>query len=253
MFEVILKKFIEAAILPPFNLILLGGVALFLLFTRFQKTGKVVLACTLLFSYLISAPFFSNFLIRTIALERPDPTLYQQGQAIVVLGGGLRYSDYPESYSTTAALPLERMRYAVYLHQKTGLPIAISGGVDNEAKVMGSELQRFFQIEPTWLDNKSNTTEQNAIYLRRLFDQTAQGQQIQRIILVTNEWHMRRAQAAFQRQGFIVLPAATKSQRASSSGLLKFIPQPVSFYQSGLVLREWLGILRDKILVNSPA
>lgn len=248
MFAVILKKVVEAAILPPFNLILLALVAFILLFTRFQKTAKGILALSLVLSYLISTPFFSNLLIRSIALERPDPQVYTQGQAIVVLGGGLRYSDYPESYSTTAALPLERMRYAVYLHQKTGLPIAISGGVDNEAKVMGSELQRFFQIEPTWLDNKSNTTEQNAIYLRKLFDQTDDGKQINRIILVTNEWHMRRAIAAFERQGFIVLPAATKSQRASSSGLLKFIPQPVSFYQSGLVLREWLGILRDRLI-----
>ncbi|MFC0323002.1 YdcF family protein [Gallibacterium melopsittaci] len=248
MFAVILKKVIEAAILPPFNLILLGLLAFILLFTRWQKTAKTLLACSLLLGYFISTPFFSNVLIRSISLERPNPDIYTQGQVIVVLGGGLRYSDYPESYSTTAALPLERMRYAVYLHQKTGLPIAISGGVDNEAKVMGSELQRFFQIEPAWLDNKSNTTEQNAIYLRKLFDQTDEGKQIQRVILVTNEWHMRRAVAAFQRQGFEVLPAPTLSQRASSSGLLKFIPQPVSFYQSGLVLREWLGLLRDKLI-----
>lgn len=248
MFEVILKKVVEAAILPPFNLILLGLLAFILLFTRFQKTAKAMLGLSLVVGYLISTPFFSNLLIHSIALERPNPETYQQGQVIVVLGGGLRYSDYPESYSTTAALPLERMRYAVYLHQKTGLPIAISGGVDNEAKVMGGELQRFFQIEAKWLDNKSNTTEQNAMYLRKLFDQSIDGQHIQRVILVTNEWHMRRASAAFQRQGFEVLPAPTLSQRASSSGLLKFVPQPVSFYQSGLVLREWLGILRDKLI-----
>ncbi|KGQ24439.1 hypothetical protein JP31_08645 [Gallibacterium anatis] len=248
MFEVILKKVVEAAILPPFNLILLGLLAFILLFTRFQRTAKSLLAVSLLFAYFISTPFFSNFLIKTIALNKPNVELYRQGQVIVVLGGGLRYSDYPESYSTTAALPLERMRFAVYLHQMTDLPIAISGGVDNEAKVMGSELQRFFQIEPTWLDNKSNTTEQNAIYLRKLFNQTEEGKQIQRVILVTNEWHMRRAVAAFQRQGFEVFPAPTLSQRASGSGLLKFIPQPVSFYQSGLVLREWLGILRDKLI-----
>ncbi|MFC0308526.1 YdcF family protein [Gallibacterium trehalosifermentans] len=248
MFAVILKKVIEAAILPPFNLILFGLLAFILLFTRWQKTAKTLLAGSLLLAYLISTPFFSDLLLRHIALERPNPAIYTQGQVIVVLGGGLRYSDYPESYSTTAALPLERMRYAVYLQQKTGLPIAISGGVDNEAKVMGSELQRFFQIEAAWLDNKSNTTEQNAIYLRKLFDQTAAGKAIQRVILVTNEWHMRRAVAAFQRQGFDVLPAPTLSQRASSSGLLNFIPQPVSFYQSGLVLREWLGLLRDKLI-----
>ena len=50
MFEVILKKVVEAAILPPFNLILLGLLAFILLFTRFQRTAKSLLAVALLFA-----------------------------------------------------------------------------------------------------------------------------------------------------------------------------------------------------------
>lgn len=75
---------------------------------------------------------------------------YQQAQAIVLLGGGLRDSKELYDKLTVSAIPLERVRYAAYLQKQTQLPLLITGSSPkgiSEAQIMANELNTFFLFQ----------------------------------------------------------------------------------------------------------
>ena len=165
-----------------------------------------------------------------------------------MLGGGLR--DSKELFGALAVpqIPLERMRYAAYLHKKTELPLLISGASPNgnsEAKVMADEFQEFFNTPVKWLEEKSTTTKENALLSAQLLEK----EQIKRIILVTNQWHMQRAKLLFERQGFEVLPASVGAGITPANyglNLMHFIPQAGAIAANMQLLKEWAGYLKEK-------
>ena len=76
--------------------------------------------------------------------------------------------------------------------KKTQLPLLISGVSPtgaSEAKVSMQELKDFFNVPTQWLEEKSLTTKENALFTRQILEKEG----INKIILVTNEWHMQRA------------------------------------------------------------
>ena len=88
-----LKKFIGAILMPLPALLLLMGLALLLLwFTRWQKSGRVILTLSWLFLLLFSLQPVADRLLRPIESEYvtyrgTDPVKY-----IVVLGGGYTFN-----------------------------------------------------------------------------------------------------------------------------------------------------------------
>ena len=65
------------------------------------------------------------------------------------------------------------------------------------------------------------------------------------LLLVTSAFHMPRAQALFERQGFTVHPFPVDFQVgvAQQLGVLSFLPQASAFEQTEQALREWYGRL----------
>ena len=199
--------------------------------------------------YVVSIPYTAQKLSDSLTIE-DNLTIedYKTAQAIVVLGGGLR--DSKELFGALAVpqIPLERMRYAAYLHKKTELPLLISGASPNgnsEAKVMADEFQEFFNTPVKWLEEKSTTTKENALLSAQLLEK----EQIKRIILVTNQWHMQRAKLLFERQGFEVLPASVGAGITPANyglNLMHFIPQAGAIAANMQLLKEWAGYLKEK-------
>lgn len=93
----------------------------------------------------------------------------------------------------------------------TGAPDAISSNELAEAELMQRILKNEFQIQASWIENRSITTEENALFSVKLLKQEG----ITHIYLVTHFWHMPRAQAVFEKYG------------------LKVTPAPMGFYQRG--------------------
>ncbi|MDO4429829.1 MAG: YdcF family protein [Lonepinella koalarum] len=247
MFE--FTKLISAMISPPFNTMILLIIALFCWLLRCKKTAFLTALLGLGSLYLLSIPYTQQKLADSLTVE-DNLTIndYHQAQAIVVLGGGLR--DNKELYHnlTVPGLVLERMRYAAYLHKETELPILISGASPNgnsEAQIMAQEFFSFFGIQAKWLEQRAVNTIQNAQFSKEMLER----ENINKIILVTNQWHMQRAKLLFERQGFIVYPASVGSGITPESyglNFMHFIPQAGALAANAQLVKEWIGYWKAK-------
>lgn len=244
-----LKKLITATFLPPFNAIILWVFALFLAKLQWKKISQFCTALGLLILYISSIPLTAQVLKDSLIIEDClNLEQYKQAQAIVLLGGGLR--DSKELYAPLAStgIQLERLRYAAYLQKQTGLPLLITGVSPtgaSESKVSAQELQQFFDVPTKWIESQALTTQQNAFYTKKMLSP----EHIQKIILVTNEWHMQRAKLLFERQGFEVLPASVGEGKTPESYHLNighFIPQGSAMAKNAQLIKEWLGYWREK-------
>lgn len=108
---------------------------------------------------------------------------------------------------------------------------------------MAQELHDFFGVQVKWLESNANTTAQNA----RLSKNILNRESISHIILVTNQWHMKRAKMLFEREGFNVLAAGTTAHQALDMGILPFIPQAQALQNSSIALKEWIGYWKEKL------
>lgn len=247
MFE--LTKIITVAILPPFNVLLLWLFSLLCFRFNYKKLGCFTTVIGLSILYIFSIPYTSQKLNDNLVIEN-NLTLddYRGSQAIVLLGGGLRDSKELFARLTTNQIAVERVRYAAYLQKQTNLPLLITGSSANntsEAKVMADELEMFYQVPTEWLEEKAKTTKENAIFTREML----QKQGINRIILVTNQWHMQRAKMLFEQQGFTVLPANVGSGVTPETyglNLMYFLPQAGALNSNMLALKEWIGYWKEK-------
>jgi hypothetical protein len=129
----------------------------------------------------------------------------QQGtHAIVILGGGRQKGakDLPEyQYQNTSPQSMERLRAGARLAKVTKLPVLLTGGAPDrtgtkdlsEAKVMSMVLKEELGIDARWLEEQSNTTQENALQSAQILKKEG----IKTIYLVTHFWHMPRAKTQF--------------------------------------------------------
>ncbi|MFC3533045.1 YdcF family protein [Vogesella facilis] len=240
--QVLLHQLLGAVLLPPF-VYLLPIVAGLLLWRRRPRLARALSWGGVLLAWLLALPVTAITLNGW--LERyPPATLQQvrQTQAIVVLSGGKKPA--PEyAANVLAADSAARLRYGAWLVRRSGLPLLLSGGAplggEAEAQVMAHSLRDDYALSPRWLEDKSNTTLQNAQFSVKLLREAG----ISRITLVTQAWHMRRALPFFQQQGLQVLPAPTGFTRYDGAGVLNWIPQGRALQENHQALRELLGAL----------
>lgn len=247
MFE--LTKIITAMIMPPFNVLMLWLFALLCFGFKYKKLGYLSTFFGIAILYIFSIPYTSKTLNDSLITE-DKLTLqdYRSAQAIVLLGGGIRDSKELFGKLTTNQIAVERVRYAAFLQKETQLPLLVTGSAANgtsEAKIMADELAMFYQIPTKWLEEKAKTTKENALFSREMLEK----EEIKRIVLVTNQWHMQRAKMLFEKQGFEVLPASVGSGATPETygiNLMYFIPQAGAMHSNTQALKEWIGYLKEK-------
>ncbi len=222
---------------------ILPALAGVLLARRHRRAGILLVLVSLGALGAVSTPLVSDRMLA--ALEVPPLTPPEAGQstadAIVVIGGGLDRESPAYGTDTVGASTLERIRYAAWLHRRTGLPILVSGGrpLDtrlSEAETMRDSLASDFNAPPRWVESDSLNTRQNAERTGALLA----GASIHRIYLVTHAWHMPRARRTFEQAGMTVVEAPT--------GYTSITPAPMAWVPSGqalrlahVAMREWLG------------
>jgi len=134
--------------------------------------------------------------------------------------------------------------YAANLYETNPLPVLLCGGnpgppyTESFARTMGSVLAKSGVPEDSiWLEERSSSTYENAVFAAGLL----RTKHIRKILLVTNAYHMLRAERCFRKQGFEVIPGPVKFQQVTWD-LDDLIPNPRAIQQSERVLHEIGGL-----------
>jgi uncharacterized SAM-binding protein YcdF (DUF218 family) len=245
-----LKRLLECLFLPPFAPLLLIILGLCLLRWR-PRLGLGIAWGGVFLSLALMLPFTVASLLKPIEdVAVPlDLKTAKSAQAIVILSGGIRVNAPEYGRPTLNRLTLERVRYGAKLARETGLPILVSGGLASanysEALLMSKSLKEDFSITPLWLEDRSENTEQNAIYSAALLKEAG----IDHILLVTHAAHMRRALAYFKASGLHVTPAPTAflAPVPDPGAPSSWIPSAGAAYAGWYAAHEWAGLLQQKL------
>lgn len=236
-------------LMPPASLLVLM-LAGALLLRPAPRTGRTLIALGILLLYVLSTALvssqFMKFLDRDqrppILLSRTDPA--HAHSAIVILSGDMRDAAPEYGGDTVGPLTLERLRYGAYLARRSGLPILVTGGkIDPHgppiALLMRQVLETEFGVPVKWVETASRNTHENAVFSTRILKSAG----IDRILLVTNAWHMPRAEIAFRGSGLKVVPAPTGYSRNRPGFLESLVPSPEELLRSAYALHEMIGNL----------
>lgn len=253
------KPLLGLLLLPPVPLLLLaalGGLWL----PRRRWLGGLSLGLALLGLWALCTLAVGRALVEQLTTPPPALDAVQRAglvgaprTAIVVLGAGRRLMAPEYGAPDLKPMALERLRYGLWLARQTRLPMLYSGGVGygsppgpTEAEIMAQVALRDFGQRPRWLEDRSRDTNENASFTVALL--RAEG--IRRIVLVTHDFHQRRALAGFERAlkdnpgpTIDLLPAPLGMAPPREMRPLDFLPTGEGFALSRLALHEWLGRL----------
>jgi uncharacterized SAM-binding protein YcdF (DUF218 family) len=261
------KSLLSAWLLPPVSLFLLALVGL-LLMRRRPRLGGLLAVLAVLAGIALSSPVAARLLMASVEApyDRLDPAplrLPQERyaawrkspaeapQAIVVLAGGAvadgAASNQPNRVSS---LTLERLLHAHRVARLTGLPVLLTGGVarhggEPEARLMRTVLEGDLGTSVKWLETRSRDTAENAAFTRELL----QAAGIRRVLLVTHGYHMRRAEDAFEREGFAVTPAPHSFMAGPARfRWLDLVPSRDAIITAQLAVHEMIGLAWYRLL-----
>lgn len=242
---------IKLLVLPPASLIIssLGGFL-----CRKHRLGiwitKISLILLLGLSLPVVVALWGRNWERFPALTTDQVKLFKP-QALVVIGGGTQA--HAAEYSTSMTVnsrTLLRLRYAAKLARQQGLPILVSGGRVmgleglSEADLMAEVLGQEFKTPAEWLETQSRDTAENARFSRKVLQRFA----INRVVLVTQAYHMPRAEREFRKAGFEVLAAPTDFIGGHLEfTIFDFLPSASALMNSFLLAHENLGMLWYRI------
>lgn len=250
-----LRYLLKGLLLPPFSQIVLLLIA-WRLRQQTPRLARAVFLLAVLSLWILGTPVAATWL--ALSLERdsallPDQLAGLQADAIVILADG--QSDTAPEFGESISRPdqLARLRYGAFLHQRTGLPVLLSGGSvfgaekRSLAETMAFDLTNGFAVKAHWLEISSRTTAENADFSYRILaaeDATS-------IVLVTTALHMMRAKWSFEQAGFSVLPAPTGFIDPGPLTVRSFLPTAYSLKLSSQALHEWLGYGVYRVLAGN--
>lgn len=252
-----LRNLVAELIMPPGVFLILIVIALFYFKERLRKV-TIIFAVAML--WISSTNYFALHLKKVADhfLNFPQPLRVNkinnslpESQAIVILGGGKRKGalELPSHYQSqdVSTATLERLRFGARLTKDTQLPILLTGGAPDrvskndlpEALVMKLVLENEMGVTPKWIEDQSNTTQENAQFSVRILQQEG----IQTIYLVTHFWHMPRAKAIYEKAGIKVIEAPMGFYEKQEFTLLDFYPSNEGFQRARWIWHEILGQL----------
>lgn len=252
--ELVITNTLKSLILPPGCLLLPMLLGMVLLRSR-PLLARLLLWFGLIAIYLLSTGAVAFRLANALQVypalkpEEVVARVREAGAGAIVVLSADRYAEAPEyGFDTVGGDTLERLRYGVFLHRQTGLPLLVSGGFvldtkgDSLAAVMVRTLHDDYGIDKVWVEDRSSTTGENAIYSQQLLQEKG----IDTVLLVTHSNHMARAVKVFEQSGLKVIPAPTVvvSKRESGvPGFMELLPNAWALEISSTVLYEWAGQL----------
>ena len=235
---------ISAFLLPPFNLLFVALVGLFIA-RSYPRFGHTLLIGSFTLLWLCATPYFTEGALHLLEGQiKPVDVQAQPADAIVVLGGGTYFHAPEYGVDTVGDGTLARLRYAAKLQRETDKPVLVTGGKPlgndlSEAQQMKLVLEQEFKVPVRWTEDASENTLENARHSYQLLQKSG----IKRIYLVTHAWHMPRSILAFQSAGFDVVPAPTAFTTRYRTDLLSFIPNAGALSGNRTFMHEIIGLL----------
>lgn len=251
------KPLLSAVLLSPLPLLVLILAGARLMF-RHRITAWLMILFGVLLIWLTTTEGLANAL--KLWLVRPPPPLMEADiaglkrapkTAIVVLGAGAKRLSPEYGVSNLKPASIERLRYGLWLSRETGLPVAFSGGVgfgaepgqQTEADVAARIAEREFGRPLKWTETESRDTRENALKTVALL----QAQGIDQIVLVTQDYHMRRSLRNFERaaegRNMRIVPAPMDLPAGGPPRAVDWLPSRRGYEGSWLVLHEWVGLV----------
>ena len=221
------------------------------LILNLKKPTKKNIFRLILFLWIFSIGFVADLLWKIIEYpwQRIDDSDASTADAIVVLSTGEIFQA-PGKVNVLEWGDPDRYFAGISLYKNKKAPkIFFTGGskpFDQISKDEGTLYKEYaishgIPSEAIFVTNKVINTAQEAIEIRRSFNETNSSS---KILLVTSAFHMKRAKKLFERQGFFVYPhpvdfKTSKILRWKSPN--KWIPNSSSLNKSSLALRELIG------------
>lgn len=239
---------IRVIVMPPTSLLLLIALG-YLMQRRWPRAGRV-LRWSATATLLVISTGAGSLLLVTPLENMTTPLANARGanaQAIVVLSAS-KVDAAPEygGLDTPDPVTLVRLQYGAWLQHETGLPLMVSGGIVPGTRATGSlgammarTLREDFRTPVAWIEDKSETTAQNALYSARMLKAAG----ITRVLLVTHAMHMPRSREAFAREGLEVVEAPTMFYSRVQRSPFMFTPSAGALYRSFYASHEWVGLL----------
>ncbi len=250
-----LSKLLPVFVYPLGAAIALGGIALFLSWTRFWKLGRLLLAVTLLGLWVSSTPFFANLLGWRLEMRYPPRPIEELPQSdVIILLGGILTQPLPPRTSPDLGEAGDRLLEALRLYRagKAGR-ILVSGGnlpwqaaVAPEAELIANLLVELGAPRSALiLETASRNTYENAVNTAAILEENGW----RSALLVTSAAHMPRALATFAKAGVDVTPASAdiRIRLPLYDGILDFLPDADALARTNGVMKEWIGFRVYKI------
>ncbi|MBL8521782.1 MAG: YdcF family protein [Betaproteobacteria bacterium] len=231
-------------LLPP-KVLLIPAIAAWFAQRRWPRAARALLGAMLMLLWIFAMPATGDALLESLdRASYPAVAAPLEGaQAIVLLSGGRHYGAREFGGDTADASSLERVRHAALLARKTGLPVLVAGGKPEKNDVALADLVAQalaeYGVAAAWREGESKNTAENALYTARLLHPLG----IRRVVLVTHGTHMTRAQEAFRRAGFEVLPQAVGLHHEQPLFPTNFLPSGQGMVKSEMYFHELLGLL----------
>jgi uncharacterized SAM-binding protein YcdF (DUF218 family) len=234
-------------LLPPAGPLLLLALGA-ILWRRRKHVGLTLVLLGFAALWLSSLEIVGHSLIRTLEPPPVSQSELANASAIVVLGGARIQASPEYGEDTVSPQPLARLRYAARLARSSGLPILVTGGKPyggtlSEGEAMARALKQDFNTPATWIEDRSNTTSENATLSFAILQPTGRT----RIALITSAWHMPRARLAFRTAGFDVIAAPTSYYSRHDAKVTDWLPSAEGLYATRVALWELIGVVWYKL------
>jgi uncharacterized SAM-binding protein YcdF (DUF218 family) len=229
-------------LVPPALLILISALAAWATLWHPRLGIAVVIIATSLL-YLAALPVIAARMLEDVEIRTIDKPDFSTAQAIVVLGGGVHRGDGEKVPDTLSAWSLERLFLAAKAYRQLNLKVAVSGGRVagahvSEGSLMKATLEKDFGVPVAWVEDKSRTTYENALFTAKLLE----ADKVTNVVLVTDAWHMRRALWSFERVGLHAIPWPAPLTYDEGDRLDDYLPSVGALESSYHALHEAIGL-----------
>ena len=130
MVTLFLTKLLPLFVYPLGAAMLVGGTAFALSFTRWRRTGQVLLGVALAALWIAATPFFANWLNFSLESQFPPVSIdtLPQSDVVIVLGGVLG-QPFPPRVAADLSGSSDRIMHALRIYRADKAPlILISAG-----------------------------------------------------------------------------------------------------------------------------
>ncbi len=237
---------------PLFPLLLLLALVQVVRFRRAMPPQAFRgLALAMLAIFLVSWEPAAWIISRCLERNYP-PRQYPVGgaQAIVVLASAVYPPSPPIPTARVGSDTYERCQYAawLFLHWKALPVLASGGGGFVESPAYAVTMRQALEKEGVpatsiWTEERSRTTHENAQFSAEILKRKG----IRRIVLVTDAYHMMRAEASFRKESLDVVPAACGYRTYHDFQFADYLPgwEPVSWNEDAM--HESVGMVWYKL------